>query len=136
VFVKQGKVAKPVLLKIAPDLTTDQLNDVVDIVEDTQIEGVVATNTTISREGLLASKAEIEKIGAGGLSGKILFNHATEVLAHLHQKSNGAIPLIGVGGIDTSEKASQKIKAGATLVQLYTGFIYKGPKLVKAIAKL
>ncbi len=135
-FVKQGKVAKPVLLKIAPDLTTDQLNDVVDIVKDTQIEGVVATNTTISREGLLASKAEIEKIGAGGLSGKILFNHATEVLAHLHQKSNGAIPLIGVGGIDTSEKASQKIKAGATLVQLYTGFIYKGPKLVKAIAKL
>lgn len=135
-FVKQGKVAKPVLLKIAPDLTTEQLNDVVDIVKDTQIEGVVATNTTISREGLLASKAEVEQIGAGGLSGKILFNHATEVLAHLHQKSNGTIPLIGVGGIDTAEKASQKIKAGATLVQLYTGFIYKGPKLVKAIAKL
>lgn len=135
-FVKQGKAAKPVLLKIAPDLTTEQLNDVVDIVKDTQIEGVVATNTTISREGLLASKAEVEQIGAGGLSGKILFNHATEVLAHLHQKSNGTIPLIGVGGIDTAEKAAQKIKSGATLVQLYTGFIYKGPKLVKAIAKL
>ena len=135
-FVKQGKAAKPVLLKIAPDLTTEQLNDVVDIVKDTQIEGVVATNTTISREGLLASKAEVEQIGAGGLSGKILFNHATEVLAHLHQKSNGTIPLIGVGGIDTAEKAEQKIKSGATLVQLYTGFIYKGPKLVKAIAKL
>jgi dihydroorotate dehydrogenase len=135
-FVKQGKMVKPVLLKIAPDLTVEQLNDVVDIVKDTQIEGVVATNTTISREGLLASKAEIEQIGAGGLSGKILFNHATEVLAHLHQKSNGGIPLIGVGGIDSAEKASQKIKAGATLVQLYTGFIYKGPKLVKAIAKL
>jgi len=135
-FVKQGKAAKPVLLKIAPDLTTEQLNDVVDIVKDTQIEGVVATNTTISREGLLASKAEVEQIGAGGLSGKILFNHATEVLAHLHQKSNGTIPLIGVGGIDTAEKASQKMKSGATLVQLYTGFIYKGPKLVKAIAKL
>jgi dihydroorotate dehydrogenase len=127
-FVKQGKMVKPVLLKIAPDLTVEQLNDVVDIVKDTQIEGVVATNTTISREGLLASKAEIEQIGAGGLSGKILFNHATEVLAHLHQKSNGGIPLIGVGGIDSAEKASQKIKAGATLVQLYTGFIYKGPK--------
>ena len=123
-FVKQGKAAKPVLLKIAPDLTTEQLNDVVDIVKDTQIEGVVATNTTISREGLLASKAEVEQIGAGGLSGKILFNHATEVLAHLHQKSNGTIPLIGVGGIDTAEKAAQKIKSGATLVQLYTGFIY------------
>jgi dihydroorotate dehydrogenase len=135
-FVKQGKAAKPVLLKIAPDLTTEQLNDVVDIVKDTQIEGVVATNTTISREGLLASQAEVEQIGAGGLSGKILFNHATEVLAHLHQKSNGTIPLIGVGGIDTAEKAAQKIKSGATLVQLYTGFIYKGPKLVKAIAKL
>lgn len=135
-FVKQGKAAKPVLLKIAPDLTTEQLNDVVDIVKDTQIEGVVATNTTISREGLLAIKAEVEQIGAGGLSGKILFNHATEVLAHLHQKSNGTIPLIGVGGIDTAEKAEQKIKSGATLVQLYTGFIYKGPKLVKAIAKL
>lgn len=135
-FVKQGKAAKPVLLKIAPDLTKEQLNDVVDIVKDTQIEGVVATNTTISREGLLASKAEVEQIGAGGLSGKILFNHATEVLAHLHQKSNGTIPLIGVGGIDTAEKAEQKIKSGATLVQLYTGFIYKGPKLVKAIAKL
>jgi dihydroorotate dehydrogenase len=135
-FAKQGKMVKPVLLKIAPDLTVEQLNDVVDIVKDTQIEGVVATNTTISREGLLASKAEIEQIGAGGLSGKILFNHATEVLAHLYQKSNGSIPLIGVGGIDTAEKASQKMKAGATLVQLYTGFIYKGPKLVKAIAKL
>lgn len=135
-FVKQGKMVKPVLLKIAPDLTVEQLNDVVDIVRDTQIEGVVATNTTISREGLLAGKAEIAQIGAGGLSGKILFNHATEVLAHLHQKSNGSIPLIGVGGIDTAEKASQKMKAGATLVQLYTGFIYKGPKLVKAIAKL
>lgn len=135
-FVKQGKMVKPVLLKIAPDLTVEQLNDVVDIVKDTQIEGVVATNTTISREGLLASKAEIAQIGAGGLSGKILFNHATEVLAHLHQKSNSNIPLIGVGGIDTAEKASQKMKAGATLVQLYTGFIYKGPKLVKAIAKL
>jgi dihydroorotate dehydrogenase len=135
-FVKHGKMLKPVLLKIAPDLTVEQLNDVVDIVKDTQIEGVVATNTTISREGLLASKAEIEQIGAGGLSGKILFNHATEVLAHLHQKSNGTIPLIGVGGVDTADKASQKMKAGATLVQLYTGFIYQGPKLVKAIARL
>ncbi len=122
-FVKHGKMVKPVLLKIAPDLTVEQLNDVVDIVKDTQIEGVVATNTTISREGLLASKAEIEQIGAGGLSGKILFNNATEVLEHLHQKSNGTIPLIGVGGIDTAEKASQKMKSGASLFQLYTGFI-------------
>ncbi len=134
-FINDGKKLKPVLLKIAPDLTIEQLNDVVDIVKDTQIEGVVATNTTISREGLLAPKQQVEQIGAGGLSGKILFNHSTEVLAHLHQKSNGAMPLIGVGGIDNEEKAKHKIQSGATLVQLYTGFIYKGPKLVKAIAK-
>ena len=135
-FILQGKIAKPVLLKIAPDLTAEQLNDLVDIVRDTQIEGVVATNTTISREGLLASKTQIAQIGAGGLSGKILFNHATEVLSHLHQKSNGTIPLIGLGGIDSADKAEQKMKAGATLIQLYTGFIYKGPRLVKDIAKL
>jgi dihydroorotate dehydrogenase len=135
-FINEGKIAKPILLKIAPDLTVEQINDLVDIVRDTQIEGVVATNTTISREGLLASKTQIEQIGAGGLSGKIMFNHATEILSHLHQKSNGTIPLIGVGGIDTADKAKQKMIAGATLLQLYTGFIYKGPRLVKDIAKL
>ena len=135
-FIDEGKKAKPILLKIAPDLTVEQLNDLVDIVRNTQIEGVVATNTTISREDLLASKKQIEQIGAGGLSGKILFKHATEVLSHIHQKSNGTIPLIGVGGIDTADKAKQKMMAGATLIQLYTGFIYKGPRLVKDIAKL
>lgn len=135
-FIHEGKKAKPILLKIAPDLTVEQLNDLVDIVRNTQIEGVVATNTTISREDLLASKKQIEQIGAGGLSGKILFKHATDVLSHIHQKSNGTIPLIGVGGIDTADKAKQKMMAGATLIQLYTGFIYKGPRLVKDIAKL
>lgn len=135
-FVASGKINKPILLKIAPDLTTDQLNDVVDIVKETRIEGVVATNTTISREGLLTDKQTVEQIGAGGLSGKIVFNHSTQVLAHLNQKSNKTIPLIGVGGIDSADKAQQKLTAGATLVQVYTGFIYRGPALVKAIAGL
>ncbi len=135
-FVSGGSVSKPILLKIAPDLTTEQLNDVVEIVKETTIEGIVATNTTISREGLQTNKQKVEEIGAGGLSGKILFTHATDILKHIHHKSNGTIPLIGVGGIDTEQKAEQKLASGATLVQVFTGFIYKGPNLVKAIAKL
>lgn len=135
-YMQQNKRTKPILLKIAPDLTIEQLNDVVDIVKETGIDGVVATNTTISREGLLTNSQEVEQIGAGGLSGKILFNHATEVLSHLHKTGGGTIPLIGVGGIDSKERAAAKLQEGATLVQLYTGFIYKGPALVKAIAKL
>lgn len=135
-FVSGGSVSKPILLKIAPDLTTEQLNDVVEIVKETTIEGIVATNTTISREGLQTTKQKVEDIGAGGLSGKILFTHSTDILNHIHHKSNGTIPLIGVGGIDTEQKAEQKLASGATLVQVFTGFIYKGPNLVKAIAKL
>lgn len=135
-FRKAGKSIKPILLKIAPDLSEEQLNDVVDIVKETKIDGVVATNTTISRENLQAPASEIERIGMGGLSGKVLFDHSTEVLKHLNRKSNGTIPLVGVGGIDTPQKAKQKLEAGATLVQLYTGFIYQGPKLVKDIARL
>lgn len=135
-YISNGKPNKPVLLKIAPDLTPGQLDDVVDIVASTHIDGIVATNTTISREGLLTDKREVEAIGMGGLSGKILFGHATEVLQHLNKRSSGGIPLIGVGGIDTAEKARAKLQSGATLVQLYTGFIYKGPALVKAVASL
>lgn len=135
-YLLQGKPTKPILLKIAPDLSMEQLNDVVDIVAGTGIDGVVATNTTISREGLLTSREKVEQMGAGGLSGKVLFNHSTQVLSHLHQAGNGKIPLIGVGGIDSAERAEAKLKNGATLVQLYTGFIYKGPALVKAIARL
>lgn len=135
-FRKNGKSIKPILLKIAPDLTEGQLNDVVEIVKETGIDGVVATNTTISREHLLAPKSEVEHIGMGGLSGKILFDHSTAVLNHLHKAGNGSIPLIGVGGIDTVQKAKAKMEAGAGLIQLYTGFIYKGPKLVKGIAAL
>ena len=135
-FQKAGKISKPILLKIAPDLTLSQLDDVIEIVTVTKIDGIVATNTTISRENLSVSENRIKEIGAGGLSGKVLFDHSTEVLKYIHTKSNGTIPMIGVGGIDTKEKAIEKLHSGASMVQLYTGFIYKGPKLVKDIAAL
>ncbi|MBT0552125.1 quinone-dependent dihydroorotate dehydrogenase [Riemerella anatipestifer] len=122
---------KPILLKIAPDLTDSQLLDVIDIVKTTNTAGVIATNTTISRENLKSNlKSEV-----GGLSGKPLRERATEVIKFLSEKSGGAFPIIGVGGIHSEEDALEKIKAGATLVQLYTGFIYEGPALVKRINK-
>lgn len=134
---RQGKAfQRPILLKIAPDLTESQLDDVIDIVKESGIEGIVATNTTISREGLITAKAEVEAIGAGGLSGQVLHTHSTQVLKYIHQKSNGTIPLIGVGGIHNTQTAQAKMDAGASLVQLYTGFIYEGPDLVKRIAEL
>jgi dihydroorotate dehydrogenase len=133
---KSKATHKPVLLKIAPDLTEAQLDDVVKIATESGIEGIVATNTTISREGLFTNKKTIEQVGAGGLSGKILHTHSTQVLRYIYQKSEGKIPLIGVGGIHSTETAQAKLEAGATLVQLYTGFIYKGPGLVKKIAVL
>ena len=122
---------KPILLKIAPDLTDEQLLDIIDIVNETKIAGVIATNTTISREGLQSeNKSEM-----GGLSGKPLTKRATEVIRFLSEKSNKSFPIIGVGGIHTAEDAIEKLNAGASLVQLYTGFIYEGPALVKAINK-
>jgi dihydroorotate dehydrogenase len=133
---KTKAVHKPVLLKIAPDLTTSQLDDVIGIVTESGIEGIVATNTTISREHLLTDKDTVEAIGMGGLSGQVLHAHSTEVLAYIHSKSNGSIPLIGVGGICNTATAEAKLNAGATLVQLYTGFIYEGPGLVKKVASL
>lgn len=127
--------SKPVLLKIAPDLTDSQLDDIVDIVNETKIAGLVATNTTICRTNLTYSDADIEAIGNGGLSGKPLKNRSTEVIRYLYQKSNGTIPIIGVGGIMSAEDAKEKLDAGATLVQLYSGFIYEGPGLIKDIVK-
>jgi dihydroorotate dehydrogenase len=122
---------KPILLKIAPDLTNEQLMDIVDIVNQTHIAGVIATNTTLSREGLVSdNKKEV-----GGLSGKPLKNRSTEVIRFLHEKSNGSFPIIGVGGIHTVEDALEKLAAGASLIQLYTGFIYEGPQLIKNINK-
>ncbi len=126
---------KPILLKIAPDLTNSQLDDIIEIVEETKIAGVIATNTTISRENLKIASADLEVIGAGGLSGKPLKNRSTEVIRYLHQKSNGAFPIIGVGGIMTAQDALDKLDAGASLIQLYTGFIYEGPGLIKKINK-
>jgi dihydroorotate dehydrogenase len=122
---------KPILLKIAPDLTNAQLLDIIDIVGETQIDGVIATNTTISREGLQSENRK----EAGGLSGTPLRERSTEVIKFLSEKSNKAFPIIGVGGIHSVEDALEKLEAGADLIQLYTGFIYEGPKLIKAINK-
>lgn len=126
---KTKPTLKPILLKIAPDLTDEQLLDIIDIVKSTKIAGVIATNTTISREGL---KSENLK-ETGGLSGKPLKNRSTEVIRFLSQKSGNAFPIIGVGGIHSADDALEKLEAGASLVQLYTGFIYEGPKLIKEI---
>ncbi len=122
---------KPILLKIAPDLTNTQLLDIIDIVNTTKISGVIATNTTISREGLQSEN----KIETGGMSGKPLSKRSTEVIRFLSENSNKSFPIIGVGGIHSPEDAIEKLEAGASLIQLYTGFIYEGPALVKAINK-
>jgi dihydroorotate dehydrogenase len=126
---------KPLLLKIAPDLTNEQLDDIVAIVQETGISGIVATNTTIDRSKLQTPKEHVEAIGAGGLSGKPVRARATEVISYLHKKSNGKIPIMAVGGIFTAEDAIEKLNAGATLVQVYTGFIYEGPAIASNICK-
>ena len=124
---------KPVLLKIAPDLTDTQLDDIIEIIAATQIDGIVATNTTIDRSLLQTPAREVEAIGAGGLSGKPVTARSTEVIRYIHQKTNGTIPMIAVGGIFTAADAIEKLNAGASLVQVYTGFIYEGPGMVKRI---
>lgn len=126
---------KPILLKIAPDLNDGQLDEVIEIVAQSKIDGVIATNTTVQRENLLSSDEKLAKIGNGGLSGQPLNKKSTEVIRYLSEKSNKAFPIIGVGGIHSAEDALEKIEAGADLVQIYTGFIYEGPKLVKKINK-
>ena len=130
---KKKSSPKPILLKIAPDLSDDQLLDIIEIVKDSGIDGVIATNTTINREGLKANSQLLENIGAGGLSGKPLTKRSTEVIRFLHERSNGAFPIIGVGGIHSPKDAIEKLEAGAKLIQLYTGFIYEGPRLIKQI---
>jgi len=128
-----NKKEKPILLKIAPDLTDDQLLDIISIVTDTQIEGVIATNTTIERTDLKSHLILTEE--KGGLSGKPLAQRSTAVIRFLSEKSNKAFPIIGVGGIHSPEDAMEKLEAGADLIQLYTGFIYEGPGLIKKINK-
>ncbi|MES2828796.1 MAG: quinone-dependent dihydroorotate dehydrogenase [Bacteroidota bacterium] len=130
---QQNPVKRPILLKIAPDLTNEQLDDIVEIVMATGIAGVIATNTTVDRDGLY-SKGEVIK-ESGGLSGKPLTARSTEVIRYLSQKSNKAFPIIGVGGIHSPQDAKDKLDAGASLIQLYTGFIYEGPGLIKEICK-
>ena len=126
---------KPVLLKIAPDLTNSQLDDIIKIVKETKIDGIIATNTTIDRSGLRTNENKLRAIGSGGLSGNPVRRRSTEVIKYLSDKSNQGFPIIGVGGIHSPEHAIEKLNAGATLVQLYTGFIYEGPALVRKINK-
>lgn len=132
---KEKDAPKPILLKIAPDLTNEQLDDIIEIVKSTNIDGVIATNTTISRENLQTNEAVVNAIGNGGVSGKPVGSRSTEVIKYLADKSNKAFPIIGVGGIHSADDAIEKLNAGADLVQIYTGFIYEGPSLVKKINK-
>ncbi len=126
---------KPILLKIAPDLNDTQLNDVVEILLETKTDGVIATNTTISRDKLSTSPEKVSAIGNGGLSGKPLMKRSTEVISFLRSRLGSDFPIIGVGGIMNAQDAIEKLNAGADLIQIYTGFIYEGPGLVKAILK-
>jgi dihydroorotate dehydrogenase len=129
----KNNITRPILLKIAPDLSNQQLDDIVEIVQETKIAGVIATNTTISRENLTSPKMLIDEMG--GVSGKPLKSRSTEVIRYLSEKSNQSFPIIGVGGIHSSDDALEKLEAGAALVQIYTGFVYEGPGLVKEILK-
>jgi dihydroorotate dehydrogenase len=126
---------KPIFLKIAPDLTDSQLDDIIEIVQDTKIQGVIATNTTIDRSKLNSPMGKVKDIGAGGVSGKPLTSRSTEVVRYLSTKSNKGFSIIGVGGIHSEKDALEKLEAGADLIQLYTGFIYEGPGLIKRINK-
>ncbi|MBI9035533.1 MAG: quinone-dependent dihydroorotate dehydrogenase [Bacteroidales bacterium] len=126
---------KPVLLKVAPDLNDKQLDDTIEIVIKTKLAGVVATNTTITRDHLKTSQQKIESIGRGGMSGAPIKDKSTQVIRYIAKKSNKAFPIIGVGGIETPEDAMEKLDAGADLIQVYTGFIYSGPWLVRRINK-
>jgi len=130
---KQQPQHKPVLLKVSPDLSKEQLDSNIDIAVELQLDGFVATNTTTSREGLKTSETTVSQIGNGGLSGAPIRDRSTEVIRYIHGKTQGKMPIIGVGGIMSEKDALDKLEAGASLVQLYTGFIYEGPALVKRI---
>ena len=132
---KKYDVQKPILLKIAPDLTDGQLDDIVEIVRATGISGIIATNTTIERGGIDYTEEEIKAFGNGGMSGKPVKQRCTEVIRYLSKKTNGEIPIIGVGGIFDADDVREKLEAGACLVELFTSFIYNGPACVKRILK-
>lgn len=126
---------RPILLKIAPDLNKIQLDEIIELVANTKIDGVIASNTSVSREGLKTSQDTLSTIGNGGLSGQPIKDKSTQVIKYLTEKSTKAFPIIGVGGIHSAQDALEKINAGADLVQIYTGFIYEGPRLIKSINK-
>jgi dihydroorotate dehydrogenase len=132
---REKKRPKPILLKISPDLSNEQLDDIIEVVLATKIAGVIATNTTTRRDGLRTDATTVQAIGAGGLSGRPLFRRSTEVIKYISQKSSRAFPIIAVGGVYTAEDAILKLQAGASLVQVYTGFTYEGPGIVKRIHK-
>ncbi|MBL7741596.1 MAG: quinone-dependent dihydroorotate dehydrogenase [Chitinophagaceae bacterium] len=133
-MINNGKAeAKPIFLKIAPDLTQEQINDVIDLALEIKLDGLVATNTTISREGLTTDHAQLTRMGAGGLSGLPVKQRSTEVVKYICDKTKGAVPVIASGGIFTGADAKEKLDAGAALVQVWTGFIYEGPGIVKKI---
>ncbi len=129
------KKQKPILLKIAPDLNTTQLDEIIELIAETSLDGVIASNTSIDRSGLKATPELLSEIGNGGLSGQPIKDKSTAVIKYLSEKSHKAFPIIGVGGIHSAKDALEKINAGADLVQIYTGFIYEGPTLIKAINK-
>ena len=129
------KIKKPILLKIAPDLNNSQLDEIIELVEETKIDGVIASNTSTTRDNLNASKERLQEIGNGGVSGQPIKDQSTQVIKYLADNSNKSFPIIGVGGIHSAEDALEKLNAGADLVQVYTGFIYEGPGLIKKINK-
>lgn len=128
-------ISKPILLKIAPDLTNGQLDDIISIVSDTGLDGLIATNTTIDRSGLSTDIDTIQNIGNGGLSGRAMTSKATAIIKYIADKSGGRFPIIGVGGIRSAKDAQEKLDAGASLVQVYSGLVYEGPVLIKKIKK-
>lgn len=129
------ELKKPVLLKIAPDLSWEQIDDLIDLAKEIQLDGLVATNTTVSRDQLQSANHKLEAIGAGGLSGKPLQNRSTEIVSYINNKTGGNIPIIASGGIFNGQDAREKMKAGAKLVEVWTGFVYEGPFIAKKIAK-
>ncbi len=132
---KTKPVQKPLLLKISPDLNQQDLDDIIDLAMEIKLDGLVAANTTVSRKNLITSEKEIEEIGAGGLSGKPLKEESTKITSYIHKKTNGKIPVISSGGIFSADDAKEKFENGATLVQVWTGFIYEGPAIVKKILR-
>jgi len=132
---KTFNIKRPILLKIAPDLNEGQLDEIIELVAKTSLDGVIASNTSNDRKGLKASNKKLTKIGNGGLSGQPIKEKSTQVIRYLSNKSKRSFPIIGVGGIHSAEDALAKIEAGADLVQIYTGFIYEGPLLIKKINK-